>query len=82
MNLDEFLSQPVMQLGASVFTLRHVLAFGAGLFVLLLLLLATALWRQSAARALAQAQMAERAREADAAPADPAPGAGPDAPPA
>ena len=65
MNLEEFLSQTAIQLGATVFTVGQVLAFAAGLVALLLLVLAVALWRQSAARSLAAAQNAERAREAE-----------------
>lgn len=65
MNLEDFLSQTVIQLGATVFSVGQVLAFAAGLFALLLLVLAIALWRQSAARSLAAAQNAERSREAE-----------------
>lgn len=65
MNLEDFLSQTAIKLGASAFSVGQVLAFSAGLFALLLLTLAVALWRQSAARSLAAAQNAERAREAE-----------------
>jgi DNA recombination protein RmuC len=65
MNLEDFLSQTAVQLGATIFSVGQVLAFAAGLFALLLLVLAIALWRQSAARSLAAAQNAERSREAE-----------------
>ena len=65
MNLDEFLSQPAVTLGARVFSVGDVMLYAAILFALLLVFLAVALWRQSAARAVAQAQLAERAREAE-----------------
>ena len=65
MNLDEFLAQPAVTLGAHVFSVGDVMLYAAVLFGLLLLFLAVALWRQSAARAMAQAQLAERAREAE-----------------
>jgi DNA recombination protein RmuC len=65
MNLEDFLSQTAIQLGATVFTVGQMMAFAAGLVVLLLLMLAIGLWRQSAARSLAAAQNAERTREAE-----------------
>lgn len=65
MNLEEFLSQTVLTLGASAFNVAQVLGAAALLTALLIIILAVALWRQSAARALAQTQVAERSREAE-----------------
>jgi DNA recombination protein RmuC len=65
MNLEEFLSQTVITLGATAFSVGQVLAASAVLAALLIIILAVALWRQSAARANAEAQVAERAREAE-----------------
>jgi len=65
-DLTTLLSQPVAQLGATTLTFGHVLlAAGFAIFGLAVLL-GLAMWRASSARALAAAEAAERAREAEA----------------
>jgi len=63
--LASSLSEPVLRLGATAISLGQVLAGAAFMFVVLLVLLAAALWRSSSARALAAQEAAERAREAE-----------------
>ncbi|MGB8817246.1 MAG: DNA recombination protein RmuC [Rhizobiaceae bacterium] len=65
MDLQEFLQQPAITLGATVFSVGQVLAFAAACLLFLLLLLGVALWRQVKARAAAETQVAERGREAE-----------------
>jgi len=64
--LSTFLSEPVLRLGASVFTLGQALAATALFVLALLVMLGIALWRSSRARALAAVEAAERSREAEA----------------
>jgi DNA recombination protein RmuC len=59
-------STPVLQLGATVFSLGELLAGAGALLILLMLLLALSLWRSARSRALAEAEAAARAREAEA----------------
>jgi len=63
--LNLLLSEPVATLGATTVTLGHALALGAGIVLLLLVLLATALWRSSRARAEHAAEAARLARDAE-----------------
>jgi len=63
--LSLLLSEPVARLGATNVTLGHLLATGAGFVLLLLVLLATALWRSSRARAEQAAEAARLARDAE-----------------
>jgi len=64
-DLSVLLDQPVAQLGATTVTLGHALA-GAGIVLLLLVgLLAAALWRSASARAQAAADAAQLARDAE-----------------
>ena len=65
-DLASLLSEPVMRLGATTITLGHALAGALALFAALLVGLIVALWRASSARALAAAEAAEHAREAEA----------------
>ena len=65
-DLAQLLAEPFARFGATVVTLGQALAGLAGLFLLLLVLLAVSLWRSATARALAAAEAAERARETDA----------------
>jgi DNA recombination protein RmuC len=60
------LSEPVIRLGATVITLGQAVAFGALLFLVLILTLVIALWRAARARAASAADAAERARETEA----------------
>lgn len=63
--LNALLSTPVFTLGATTVTLGEALSAGAILAGLLLVALAIGLWRASRARAVAAAETAERAREAE-----------------
>lgn len=63
--LTALLSTPVFTLGATTVTLGEALGAGAALAGLLLVALAIGLWRASQARAVAAAETAERAREAE-----------------
>lgn len=65
-DLNSILSEPVAQLGATTITLGHALAFGAIVFLGLLLALVVALWRSARARTIAAAEAAEHARDAEA----------------
>lgn len=65
-DLSTILSEPVARLGASTFTLGHALAFGTVLFLGLFLALVVALWRSARARAVAVAEAADHARDAEA----------------
>jgi DNA recombination protein RmuC len=64
--MNTLLSEPVAQLGASTVTLGQGLLAAAVLSIALLAALAIALWRSARARAVAAAEAAERAREAEA----------------
>ncbi|CAN7636278.1 DNA recombination protein RmuC [Aminobacter sp. LjRoot7] len=64
--LSSILSSPIAQLGASVLTLGQALLFAAILFVALLVVLMVALWRSAKARAVAAAEAADHARDAEA----------------
>jgi DNA recombination protein RmuC len=64
--MTDLLSEPILRLGASVFTLGQLLAFGGALFLVLFLVLVAALWRSARARAEAALEAADRAHEADA----------------
>ena len=63
--LTTILSEPIARLGATTITLGHALAFGAFLFVALLVALIVSLWRSGRARAVAAAEAAEQARDAE-----------------
>ena len=65
-DLTSLLSEPVARLGATTITLGHALAAALVLFAALLVGLVVALWRASSARAIAAAEAAEHAREAEA----------------
>jgi len=65
-DLSSFLSQPVAQFGQATITLGQALAAAAALTVLLVLLLGVALWRSARARAVAAAESAQLARDAEA----------------
>ncbi|MBZ9795405.1 DNA recombination protein RmuC [Mesorhizobium sp. ES1-4] len=65
-DLSTILSEPVARLGASTITLGHALAFGALLFLGLFAALVVALWRSAKARAVAAAEAADHARDAEA----------------
>lgn len=65
-DLTALLSQPALQLGASMVTLGDLLGFGVLLLLGLPAMLALALWRSSRARRLAATDAAERALEAEA----------------
>lgn len=64
--LSSILSAPIAQLGATIITLGQALGFGALLFVVLLAVLMIALWRSAKARAVAAAEAADHARDAEA----------------
>ncbi|MEI5679998.1 MULTISPECIES: DNA recombination protein RmuC [unclassified Mesorhizobium] len=64
--MTDLLSEPILRLGASVFTLGQLLAFGGALLLALFLVLVAALWRSAKARAEAALEAANRAGEADA----------------
>ncbi|CCV03913.1 conserved hypothetical protein [Mesorhizobium metallidurans STM 2683] len=65
-DLTSILSEPVARLGATTITLGHALAFGAVLLLGLFLALVVALWRSAKARAVAAAEAADHARDAEA----------------
>jgi DNA recombination protein RmuC len=65
-DLATILAEPIARIGATVFTLGHVLAGLAVLFLLLLVALVVSLWRSASARALAAGEAAEHARETEA----------------
>lgn len=65
-DVSTILSEPVARLGASTITLGHALAFGALLFFGLFAALVIALWRSGKARAVAAAEAADHARDAEA----------------
>lgn len=65
-DLSSILSEPVAHLGASVVTLGQALAFGTLLFLALFTVLVVALWRSARARAVAAAEAADHARDAEA----------------
>ncbi|MCX7306171.1 MAG: DNA recombination protein RmuC [Hyphomicrobiales bacterium] len=62
--LSILLSEPVARLGATTVTLGQALAVGAGVVLLLLVVLAVALWRSSRARAQHAAEAARLAQDA------------------
>ncbi|KQU64392.1 DNA recombination protein RmuC [Aminobacter aganoensis] len=64
--LSSILSAPIAQLGATIVTLGQLLGFAALLFVILLAILMIALWRSAKARAVAAAEAADHARDAEA----------------
>ncbi|TIN64272.1 MAG: DNA recombination protein RmuC, partial [Mesorhizobium sp.] len=64
-DLSTILSEPVARLGATTVTLGHALAFGALLFLGLFVALVIALWRSAKARAVAAAEAADHARDAE-----------------
>ncbi|MCR4265625.1 DNA recombination protein RmuC [Nitratireductor sp. ZSWI3] len=64
--ISDVFSAPVAQLGASTFTLGQFLLAGGILFSLLLVALVVAVWRSARARAVAAAEAAEHARDAEA----------------
>ena len=64
-DLLSVLSQPVGQLGATTVTLGHVLVAAGGLLLLLIVALATALWRSARAQARAADDAAAAARAAE-----------------
>ena len=63
--LTTILSEPVARLGATTITLGQALVFAAFLFVALLVALVVSLWRSGRARAVAAAEAAEQARDAE-----------------
>ncbi|UVK39508.1 DNA recombination protein RmuC [Mesorhizobium sp. AR10] len=65
-DLTAVLSEPVARLGATTITLGHALVFGAILFLGLFVALVVALWRSAKARAVAAAEAADHARDAEA----------------
>lgn len=65
-DLTSILSEPIARLGATTIALGHALAFGAVLFLGLFVALAVALWRSAKARAVAAAEAADHARDAEA----------------
>ncbi|WP_269930921.1 DNA recombination protein RmuC [Aminobacter sp. HY435] len=64
--ISTILSEPVAQLGATIVTLGHVLAFGTLLFFGLLTAMVVALWRSARARSVAATEAADHARDAEA----------------
>lgn len=64
--LSGILSAPIAQLGATIITLGQALGFAALLFVALVAVLMIALWRSARARAVAAAEAADHARDAEA----------------
>ncbi|WP_295812159.1 DNA recombination protein RmuC [uncultured Nitratireductor sp.] len=64
--MSDIFSAPVAQLGASTFTLGQLLLAGGCLLLILMAVLVTGLWRAARARAVAAAEAAEHAREAEA----------------
>ncbi len=65
MDIQELLSQPAITLGSTVFTLGQALTALAAIAAFLILILGVSLWRAAKGRAVSEAQMAERAREAE-----------------
>ncbi|AGB42966.1 DNA recombination protein RmuC [Mesorhizobium sp. B2-3-14] len=65
-DLSTILSEPAARLGASTITLGHVLAVATLLFLGLFVALVIALWRSAKARAVAAAEAADHARDAEA----------------
>ena len=63
--LSDILSEPIARLGATTVTLGHVLAFGVIVFLALFIALVVALWRSARARAVAVAETAGHARDAE-----------------
>ena len=59
------LDHPLLYLGGAAWSLGDLLAWGGGLVVLIIVLMAFGLWRSNRARAEAALEAAERAREAD-----------------
>ncbi|MEC9244527.1 MAG: DNA recombination protein RmuC, partial [Pseudomonadota bacterium] len=64
--MSDIFSTPVAQLGASTFTLGQLLLAGGVLLFVLMAALVTGLWRAARARAVAAAEAAQHAREAEA----------------
>lgn len=64
-DLATILSEPVARLGATTLTLGQALGFGAMLFLGLFVALVVALWRSAKARAVAAAEAADHARDAE-----------------
>jgi DNA recombination protein RmuC len=64
--MTDLLSEPVLRLGASVFTLGQLLAVGAAQFLVLFIMLIAALWRSASARTAAAIEAADQARDTDA----------------
>ncbi len=65
MDIQELLSQPALTLGSNVFSFSQVLTAAAAVVALLLLVLCVLLWRSATARAVSEAQAADRGREAE-----------------
>ncbi len=65
MDIQELLSQPALTLGSSVFSFGQVLSAAAAIVALLLFVLCVSLWRSATARAVSEAQAADRGREAE-----------------
>lgn len=65
MDIQALLSQPAITLGSNVFSFGQVLTAAVAIFVLLIVVLGVALWRAAKARAIGEAQAAERAHEAE-----------------
>ncbi|MBN7763283.1 DNA recombination protein RmuC [Nitratireductor aquibiodomus] len=64
--MSDIFAAPVAQLGASTFTLGQLLLAGGALLFGLMVLLIAGLWRAAQARAVAAAEAAQHAREAEA----------------
>ncbi|MBN7776004.1 DNA recombination protein RmuC [Nitratireductor aquimarinus] len=64
--MSDIFAAPVAQLGASTFTLGQLLLAGGALLFGLMVLLVAGLWRAARARAVAAAEAAQHAREAEA----------------
>ncbi|WP_299939041.1 DNA recombination protein RmuC [uncultured Nitratireductor sp.] len=64
--MSDIFAAPVAQLGASTFTLGQLLLAGGALLFSLMVLLIAGLWRAARARAVAAAEAAQHAREAEA----------------
>ena len=64
--LVSILAEPVARLGATVITLGQALGVGVLLFFALLIAMVVALWRSAKARAVAAAEAADHARDAEA----------------
>lgn len=65
MDIQELLSQPALTLGSNVFSFSQVLTAAAAVVALLLSVLCVLLWRSATARAVSEAQAADRGREAE-----------------